>query len=292
MEDCFNGISIPEGVVEPCGGEYKSTDCILSPLALTYLGLPENASQTQINLAIQASLRAKDELVDEIDGSETKLSAGINITITGDGTAVSPYVVNAVGGAIPDGSETKVTAGTNTTVSGSGTVASPYVVGVTGLAPVATSGDYNDLINTPAPIALPDTTSDLTNDGSDGINPFITALDLPPAITSTSDILNDGATGVSTYVEDSELSPVATSGDYNDLSNTPAAISQDNFVRVLAIQETDLNGIGSIEQQICDYILALPEAQRTILDTDSKWNVQIVPQEGGIFTEQFTSQFN
>lgn len=32
-----------------------------------------------------------------IDGSETKLSAGTNVTITGSGTAASPYVVNATG---------------------------------------------------------------------------------------------------------------------------------------------------------------------------------------------------
>jgi hypothetical protein len=36
-----------------------------------------------------------------IDGSETKLTAGTNVTITGSGTAASPYVVNATGGATP-----------------------------------------------------------------------------------------------------------------------------------------------------------------------------------------------
>jgi hypothetical protein len=45
------------------------------------------------------------------------------------------------------------------------------------LATVATSGSYNDLINKPT---IPTATSDLTNDGSDGINPFITAADIPP----------------------------------------------------------------------------------------------------------------
>jgi nitrogen fixation protein len=45
------------------------------------------------------------------------------------------------------------------------------------LATVATSGSYNDLINKPT---IPTATSDLTNDGSDGVNPFITAADIPP----------------------------------------------------------------------------------------------------------------
>jgi hypothetical protein len=49
------------------------------------------------------------------------------------------------------------------------------------LATVATSGSYNDLSNTPS---IPTATSDLTNDGEDGINPFITAADIPAAVTS------------------------------------------------------------------------------------------------------------
>jgi hypothetical protein len=63
------------------------------------------------------------------DGSETKVEAGTNVTVTGSGTSASPYEVNAVGG---DGSETKVTAGTNVTVTGSGTSTSPYEVNAVG----------------------------------------------------------------------------------------------------------------------------------------------------------------
>lgn len=61
-----------------------------------------------------------------------------------------------------------------------------------GLAPVATSGDYNDLNN------------------------------IPTQPTKTSDLINDGATGNSTYVEASGLAHVATSGSFNDLTNQPA----------------------------------------------------------------------
>jgi len=49
------------------------------------------------------------------------------------------------------------------------------------LATVATSGSYTDLSNTPS---IPTLTSDLTNDGEDGINPFITAADIPASVTS------------------------------------------------------------------------------------------------------------
>lgn len=105
------------------------------------------------------------------DGSETKLTAGTNVTVSGAGTTASPYVVAAttptpttpaltivgnqltiVGGntvAIPaatpaDGSETKVIAGANTTVTGAGTTASPYVVAAgAGASTVVTSGVGN-----------------------------------------------------------------------------------------------------------------------------------------------------
>jgi hypothetical protein len=86
------------------------------------------------------------------DGSETIVTAGTNVTVTGSGTVADPYVVssgdldtdqqtlalsgydlsisngNSVTLPSPDGSETIVTAGTYTTVTGSGTVADPYVV--------------------------------------------------------------------------------------------------------------------------------------------------------------------
>ncbi len=57
----------------------------------------------------------------------------------------------------------------------------------------------------------------------------------------------------------------------------PDNIIQNNFVRVIRILESNLNGIGTIQEQICEYILNLPPSQRTILETDSKWNVEILP---------------
>lgn len=60
------------------------------------------------------------------------------------------------------------------------------------------------------------------------------------------------------------------------LRNCSAQGSVNNFVRVLNILSSDLNGVGTIKEQIVSYILSLPEAQRTIDQTDSKWNVKIV----------------
>jgi hypothetical protein len=53
--------------------------------------------------------------------------------------------------------------------------------------------------------------------------------------------------------------------------------NQNNFVRQLIISDTDLPN-NYDEQDICNYILALPVGQRTILETDSKWN--IIVEEG------------
>ena len=66
------------------------------------------------------------------DGSETKVNAGSNVTVTGSGTTADPYVIAATGGSAADGSETKVNAGSNVTVTGSGTTADPYVIAATG----------------------------------------------------------------------------------------------------------------------------------------------------------------
>lgn len=62
------------------------------------------------------------------DGSETKLSQGSNVTITGIGTTANPYVISSSGGAVADGSETKINQGANITITGVGTSVSPYII--------------------------------------------------------------------------------------------------------------------------------------------------------------------
>jgi hypothetical protein len=103
-----------------------------------------------------------------------------------------------------------------------------YIKNKPTLAAVATSGDYDDLINTPT---IPTATSDLTNDGEDGINPFITAADVTPQVnsdwdatsgvaeifnkpsipTATSDLTNDGEDGVNPFITLADV-PVPTNG--------------------------------------------------------------------------------
>jgi hypothetical protein len=96
MEKCYTGIEVPPTTVEPCGGVYSSTDCIATPNAITYLEIAAGDSQTAVNASIASALQAKDQQLAELpvpDGSETKLTASTNVTITGSGTTLDPYVI-------------------------------------------------------------------------------------------------------------------------------------------------------------------------------------------------------
>lgn len=71
------------------------------------------------------------------DGSETKVTQGSNISITGNGTTATPYVINTTFSP-PDGSETKLANGVTTNVTGLGTVGSPYIIETTNLQKIIT----------------------------------------------------------------------------------------------------------------------------------------------------------
>ena len=82
------------------------------------------------------------------------------------------------------------------------------------LSQVATSGSYNDLLNTPM---IPSKTSDLTNDSN-----FISSSELSESYYNkiqTDNLLNSKA-------NTNDLSQVAISGQYNDLSGLPSIPSK------------------------------------------------------------------
>lgn len=135
---------------------------------------------------------------------------------------------------IPQNTGTTYTAGTGIDITSDViSVDNTTVPLFSDLATVATTGDYGDLLNTPT---IPTNTSDLTNDGDDGVHPFLATDDVatvatsglysdltgtPTIPTNTSDLVNDGSDGTSTYVEADDLATVATSGLYSDLTGTP-----------------------------------------------------------------------
>lgn len=67
MEKCYEGINIPEQIIEPCGNSYISTDCVTIPKPITYLDLPIGSSQTQVNDNVTLALKAVNERINEIE---------------------------------------------------------------------------------------------------------------------------------------------------------------------------------------------------------------------------------
>ena len=109
------------------------------------LGTLPSVTNALITAASGKAIVTKEYLATQIptiDGSETKLTQGSNVTITGNGTVATPYVINSVGAAGSDGSETKVTVGAGLTIAGTGTIASPYLIKENNLQRILTIGDF------------------------------------------------------------------------------------------------------------------------------------------------------
>ena len=157
--------------------------------------------------------------ITQADGSETKINAGTDISVTGSGTTGSPYVISST--VTPaDGSETKINAGTNVTITGSGTTGSPYVINSTGgsgtvtsvgagngmnFSTITTTGDVT--LGTPSSITLSSTNSVTSNSHTHAFTPggtssqyirgdgvLATFPSIPPG-TVTSIATNNGITG-------------------------------------------------------------------------------------------------
>ena len=106
-----------------------------------------------------------------VTGSETKLSPGQSITITGKGTINTPYVINSIP-AIVTGSETKVTQGQNVTITGNGTPETPYIINA---VPTVVTGAETKL--------LPGQNVTISGNGT-SLSPYlITAIQNPTVIT-------------------------------------------------------------------------------------------------------------
>jgi len=95
--ECNNGIVIPQLIEDPCNGKTTKASCVRDPTVYPEYSLSENSSQQQINQATYLSIQnlSNSASPTPVDGSETKVTAGLGITVTGDGTEAAPYVVNA-----------------------------------------------------------------------------------------------------------------------------------------------------------------------------------------------------
>lgn len=99
---------------------------------------------TQFNLR---KIKSSDSSVSIVQGADD-----INITVAA--------------GIVPDGSETKVTAGTNVTVSGTGTIATPYIVNSTDTNTTYLPGTALSLVGTTFNNTAPDQVVALTQGGA------------------------------------------------------------------------------------------------------------------------------
>jgi len=84
---------------------------------------------------------------------------------------------------------------------------------ITSISVVGFSNDYNDLDNLPT---IPTATSDLTNDGADGVNPFITAADVPAQVNADW----NATSGVAEILNKPTIPAAQIQSDWNQSNNT------------------------------------------------------------------------
>ena len=107
---------------------------------------------------------------------------------------------------------------------------------ISDLGAVAFSNDYNDLDNKPT---IPTNTSDLINDGEDGVNPFITLEDIPPV---------EGFVPYTGATQNVDLGEFELKAGQLTLDTSPtgtATVGTTRWNNTLGITETTLKG-GSV----------------------------------------------
>lgn len=66
--ECDDQIFTPTNSAEiPCDGDFRSTECVLTPTALPYLNITANSTQAQINTALILALQALTARVEELE---------------------------------------------------------------------------------------------------------------------------------------------------------------------------------------------------------------------------------
>jgi hypothetical protein len=110
---------------------------------------------------------------------------------------------------------------------------------ISSISAVGFSNDYNDLDNKPT---IPTATSDLTNDGADGVNPFITAADVPAQVNAD--------WNATSGVEEILNKPTLTNGTVTSVGLTmPSAFSVANSP-ITSSGDIAVTGAGTVSQYV------------------------------------------
>ena len=125
---------------------------------------------------------------------------------------------------------------------------------ISSLSTVATSGNYNDLIEKPT---IPVKVSELQNDSnfitSSALTPYALSTEIP---ANTSELNNDSGFITNTvdnlinYTQSSNLATIATTGSYNDLQDKPATLVKE---KVIDSSSTDITLENAIENTVYHY---------------------------------------
>jgi len=124
-----------------------------------------------------------------------KIKSSNSSVIVTEGT--NDIDITVAAGVIPDGSETKVTAGTNVTVTGTGTIATPYIINSTDTNTTYSAGTALSLVGTTFNNTAPDQTVVLTQGGATtitGTYPNFTISSTNTIADGSETKINSGAT--------------------------------------------------------------------------------------------------
>ena len=165
------------------------------------------------------------------DGSETLVTAGTNVTVTGDGTTVTPYIINSTGGGVGDGSETIINTSPTVTVSGTGTTIDPYTLTSSGGA-----DGSETVINTSPTVTVSGTGTTLdpylltSSGGADGSETILDATNSTITIT-----------GIGTTLDPYVLTSSAADVEFSPTGNTTSTNVQTAIVEL----QTDIDAISA-----------------------------------------------
>lgn len=200
----------------------------ISATDTTYSNLPAQTGGTDVSLVTTGEKATWNAKQDE-------LTAGANITISNNvisATGVLSSVVwGQIGGSLVDQTDLK-----NALDAKQDLIDSSHKLpasNISGLATVATTGDYDDLSNKPT-IPAAQIQSDYAQSNSAAVDYIKNKPDL------------------SIYAQSASLSPVATSGSYNDLTDKPIIPVDTNTWRAVKV-----NGVQKLDNQITGNALDL-----------------------------------